>query len=344
MADHPTNQLPQVAALHEFEALESQVLREVHTNSPRPHGSGSKKPFAGSSAAQLRQPAAASSAQQQAPAEAGEEPENWDAAHEADEDVFASDGEGGVGGHFGESSLAQAAAAGVSHPLACRAISFGAGNLHPAQPTAAPRRGPPPVYCEEEECEMHAEVRNRCCWWCCCCKVARLVLLRHGGRHLGIGGIVLPLILHPTLSPAAHALQSSFQDVPRHPASSLVQQFFSRPAPAVAAPAQLPARSAHQRGAAGAPALPGDLQHASAAEAEALEQLQQEVVLLQQERARVARMRLELEEAAGRLEQEKAAFEKRKVRLWGRQVWGAVGQAAHWRWLSGLVCRMHLMH
>lgn len=60
-------------------------------------------------------------------------------------------------------------------------------------------------------------------------------------------------------------------------------------------------------------ALPGDPQHASGAEAEALEQLQQEVVALQQERARVARMRLELEEAAGRLEQDKAAFEKRKV-------------------------------
>lgn len=325
------------------------MLREVHTNSPRLHGSGSKKPFATSSAAQQRQPAAAFSAQQQASADAEKEPENWDAAQGADEDVFASDGEGGVGGMFGEGSQAQAAAAGVSHPLACRAIAFGASNLHPAQPAAvlgaALRRGPPPVYREEDECEMHAEVRRRCCLCCwllllqgcsfdaaeACWPASWNWLLR----------VVLRLIMHPTLRPAAHALQSSFQDVPRQPASSLVQQFFSRPAPAApAAPAQAAARSAQQRGAAGAPVLPGDPQHASAAEAEALEQLQQEVVALQQERARVARMRLELEEAAGRLEQEKAAFEKRKVRVWGRagvrtseHVWPArwpAGYAACW--------------
>lgn len=48
-------------------------------------------------------------------------------------------------------------------------------------------------------------------------------------------------------------------------------------------------------------------------EQEAVEQLQQEVVRLQEERARVARLRLDLEEAAARLDQERAAFEKRKV-------------------------------
>lgn len=90
-----------------------------------------------------------------------------------------------------------------------------------------------------------------------------------------------------------------------------MQRFFSRPAP-TAGP-QAAACPAPQCSTAGAAALIGDPQHASAAEAEALEQLQQEVVALQQERARVARMRLELEEAAGRLEQDKAAFEKRKV-------------------------------
>ena len=112
-------------------------------------------------------------------------------------------------------------------------------------------------------------------------------------------------------------MQFSFQDVPHQPASSLVQRFFSRP-PVVAAsgPASAATRpaAAHPRSAAAAATLlPGDPQQASATEAEAVEQLQQEVVALQQERARVARLRLELEEAAGRLEQEKAAFEKRKV-------------------------------
>ena len=48
-------------------------------------------------------------------------------------------------------------------------------------------------------------------------------------------------------------------------------------------------------------------------EAEAVEALQAEVVALQEERARVARLRLQLEEAAAHLELEKGAFEKRKV-------------------------------
>lgn len=52
----------------------------------------------------------------------------------------------------------------------------------------------------------------------------------------------------------------------------------------------------------------------AADEAEAVEQLQREVVRLQEERARVARLRLEMEEAAGRLRQEQVAFEKHKVR------------------------------
>jgi hypothetical protein len=52
---------------------------------------------------------------------------------------------------------------------------------------------------------------------------------------------------------------------------------------------------------------------ASAAELEAVEQLQAGVVRLQEERAQVARLRLELEERTARLGQEQAAFEKRKV-------------------------------
>ncbi|PRW20917.1 GPR1 FUN34 yaaH family [Chlorella sorokiniana] len=212
----------ETAALQEFEALESQVLREVHTNSPLPHGSGSKKPASSRGGSALQQQLCSGPpAQQEQPAapalgafQAAVEPENWGALLQADDDVFASDGEGGVRSLFGEGSQAQAAAAGIANPLACRAITFGASGAPQPQPAAAlgaaQRRWPPPVYCEEEdEGEMHAE--------------------------------------------------------------------------------------------------------ASAAEAEALEQLQQEVVALQQERARVARMRLELEEVAGRLEQEKAAFEKRKV-------------------------------
>ncbi|KAL4428852.1 hypothetical protein ABPG77_005290 [Micractinium sp. CCAP 211/92] len=47
--------------------------------------------------------------------------------------------------------------------------------------------------------------------------------------------------------------------------------------------------------------------------ATAVEQLQQEVVRLQEERARVARLRLELEGEAARMEAQQAAWEKRKV-------------------------------
>lgn len=45
-----------------------------------------------------------------------------------------------------------------------------------------------------------------------------------------------------------------------------------------------------------------------------MEQLQQEVVRLQEERARVARLRMELEGEAARMEAQQAAWEKRKVR------------------------------
>ena len=308
--NHPAcTHLLQAAALQEFEALESQVLREVHTNSPAPHSSGSKK-APGSKGDAPRPPSVAgASAQQWAPqaaAEAGMEPENWVAAQHQDEDVFASDGEGGVCSLFGEDSHAQAAAAGVAHPLACRVITFGGSSMLPTQPAGVPavaqRRGPPPVYCDEgDEGEMHAEVR---CDW--------VVRLARSGWVSGLPDCLCSAVKHNnTLTLHCNALQSSFQDLPRPAASSLVQRFFSRPAP-TAVP-QEAARPAQQRSAAGSAALPGDPQHASAAEAEALEQLQQEVVALQQERARVARMRLELEDAAGRLEQDKAAFEKRQV-------------------------------
>ena len=48
-------------------------------------------------------------------------------------------------------------------------------------------------------------------------------------------------------------------------------------------------------------------------ERDAVEELQAEVVRLQEERARVARLRLELEEAAAKLERDRAAHEKRKA-------------------------------
>lgn len=64
----------------------------------------------------------------------------------------------------------------------------------------------------------------------------------------------------------------------------------------------------------------GPQQAGGAEAAEAVEALQMEVVRLQEERARVARLRMELEEAAARLELEKGAFEKRQVkRCWA--VW-----------------------
>lgn len=168
---HPAaTHLLQVAALQEFEALESEVLREVQTNSPAPHSTGSKKVPGSRGDVPRPRPAAGASAQQwspQAAAQAGLEPENWGAAQHQDEDVFASDGEGGVCGLFGEDSHAQAAAAGVAHPLACRGITFGGSSMFPTQPAGVPaaaqRRGPPPVYCDEgDEGEMHAEVR--CDW------------------------------------------------------------------------------------------------------------------------------------------------------------------------------------
>lgn len=294
------------------------MLREVHINSPLPHGSAGKKAPAGSGSAGGGRAAAAGvaagvppSAQQWAAptAQLGQELENWAAEQEVAEDVFESDGEGGVRSVLGEASQAQAAAAGVSHPLARIAATLGGGSLGAAQPGAvvAPgmRRGPSQVYCDGDEAgEMQAEVSG-------------------GAEGLGWRMSHEPTASHgvfcflSNLASLLHlfAMQSSFHDVPRQPASSLVQRFFSRP-PAAAPSAQAATHpaAAHQRSTTAATALlPGDLQQACMAEAEAVEQLQQEVVALQQERARVARLRLELEEAAGRLEQEKAAFEKRKV-------------------------------
>lgn len=167
---------PQEEALETFEALESQVLREVHTNSPLPRSStaspAGKKPAAcsavrgslGGSGA-----GAAPSAGQWGPARGGDKPavhddeqehvshfEGQQGEGEEVEDVFQSDGEGHGHSLFGEGSQG-AAAAGISHPLARRAD--GPSGAHQPAPVAAQRRGPPPVYCDDEgEAEMRAEV------------------------------------------------------------------------------------------------------------------------------------------------------------------------------------------
>lgn len=76
-----------------------------------------------------------------------------------DEDVIQSDGEGHVRSIFGECTAAQAAAAGISHPLARRAAAVAAPQRAPGSAQL-----PPPVYKEDEdeeeeqEGEMHAEV------------------------------------------------------------------------------------------------------------------------------------------------------------------------------------------
>lgn len=118
-------------------------------------------------------------------------------------------------------------------------------------------------------------------------------------------------------------LQSSFVQehplLPSHPGLVQQQQISSSwpaVAPAAASAAwqqhtqQRPLQSQQQRQ---LQPQPAPLPSLPDCEASAVEQLQQEVVRLQEERARVARLRMDLEEAAGRMEAEQAAWEKRKV-------------------------------
>ena len=213
----------QQVALEEFEALESQVLREVGNCSPRvspsqhpPASSSGKKQAGGArgsgsspsvwqqsdregaaflAAASLQNRLALTSGGRLGSAAAGAgagaelelaggrgDPE----AEEAQGDVFDSDEEGEMHCAIGDDSQAQAAAAGSSHPLARRTVTFagslGAGPLAPerapqvaaaaaaagAQLAPAQRAATaggllaPRVYPEkdeeEEEAEMLAEV------------------------------------------------------------------------------------------------------------------------------------------------------------------------------------------
>ena len=147
------------------------------------------------------------------------------------------------------------------------------------------------------------------------------------GRLLsGMGGLPAMLLdhMHPRLFPL-RLLQSSFvHDLPPPPRGGLVHKFFSRPPPPAAVGPSTQQQHRLQQ---------VQQQHpreASAAELEAVEQLQAGVVRLQEERAQVARLRLELEEQAARLGQEQAAFEKRKVGAEWRQVVGQVGGGRRW--------------
>jgi hypothetical protein len=118
-------------------------------------------------------------------------------------------------------------------------------------------------------------------------------------------------------------LQSSFvHDLPPPPTSGLVHKFFSRPPPSAAAGPST--QQQHQRQQRHPQQQHHQPREASAAELEAVEQLQAGVVRLQEERAQVARLRLELEEGAARLGQEQAAFEKRMVGAgwWSSCWWG----------------------
>lgn len=74
---------------------------------------------------------------------------------------------------------------------------------------------------------------------------------------------------------------------------------------------------AHAAAAASVNAVPqvagGDSGNGAITPATAMDQMQQEIVRLQEERARVARLRVQLEEGAARLAAEQAAFERRKA-------------------------------
>lgn len=319
--------------MEEFKALESQVLREVG-NSPRAWGGGRKKAGGSGSSgpspfSSARVSGGAAGSGWPAPPPAAQQLQ--EEAYVEEEDVFQSEGEGGVrclsGSRdaHGQQEFAQAAAAGVASPLARRAVNFDTAAPTAARPAPAPPRQQPIYHDDdwEEEGEMQAQVGN--------------VL----ARQLSCGVFAAPLLLPLTCwsacpgwppGPAPEGVrkclpsnrtgprllpQSAFVpgDAVRLQPSGLVQAFF-RPAPTPAAAAGQATPHCHPQ--ARLPAQPAAAQHtAAASEADAVEQLQQEVVRLQEERARVARLRMELDEVAARLEQEKEAFEKRKVGCWG---------------------------
>eukprot|EP00887_Chlorella_sp_A99_P007816 scaffold20.g7816.t1 len=93
------------------------------------------------------------------------------------------------------------------------------------------------------------------------------------------------------------------------PGPLLVDRFFGRAAAAAPLSPQL---SAPLPASAQAPQEARPQQHAAGAAA-MVDQLQQEIVQVQEERARVARLRTQLEEGAARLQQEQSAFELRRV-------------------------------
>ena len=296
-------------ALEEFEALESQVLREAGNSrslaalaSParkRAEASRGLPSQARSSGCAVGAPLAAVGVEQAQDEDANE-----------DEGVFQSDGEEHVHRNFVAGRVTQAATAGTSHPLARRAAAV-------VCPQRAPGPAlPPRVYQDEEEDEeegeqegeMHAEVgagafqaaladgqwllsdiwRRWCSPACTHCMRPLLVPPR----------FLQPSFVHDLLQPP--------------PTSGLVHKFFARtlPPPAAAAAAGRRTQQHHRQEHYLQQQQPCE---ASAAELEAVEQLQAGVVRLQEERAQVARLRLELEERTARLGQEQAAFEKRKV-------------------------------
>lgn len=242
----------QEQALEAFEALESAVLREVQPHSPRPpprsrtaSPAPAKELGAGAGTASRRHASLAGSravlppagARQAAPASqqwpldaaaCGGASDGEEGVAEAEEmsDVFQSDGEGAVR-VFGEGSQAQAAAAGIVHPLAARPLASAA--VRPSAAAAGQQRQrQPPVYYDDDEdegaeAEMQAEVG-----------VLRACPLMAGARskastpqsiatHSACCLHTLPAVLVPARRPAPRSLL---------PGAALLQAGAAAPGPA----------------------------------------------------------------------------------------------------------------